>query len=55
MHMNPRSRTTTMEGMQSYIGGVKLGLPYNPKELVMVPATCARTLINIIYKNNHNA
>ena len=36
-----------------WIGGVKLGLSYFPKELVVMPKTYGRTLGPVVYENDH--
>jgi len=48
-------RVVTRDEMVGYIGGVPLGLTYNPMELSVVPKTWARTLGDVVFEaeNDH--
>jgi hypothetical protein len=45
-----KGKTVTRVDVSKYIGGVKLGLVHNPKELGGVPSTWARTLGDVVYE-----
>ena len=48
-------RSFTREDVAGYIKGVKLGVSFNPKELVVLPKIWARTLGDVVYEAVNNA
>jgi len=55
MHTKPTpgKRTFIRPESESYIGGVKLGLCYNPKEISILPKTWGRTLGEVVYESDN--
>lgn len=51
VHTKPGPRVVTRDEVEKYIGGVKLGLAYNPKELTVLPKTWCRTLGDVVYES----
>jgi hypothetical protein len=48
-------RSFTREDAAGYIKNVKLGITFNPKELVVLPKVWARTLGDVVYEAENNA
>ncbi|KAM0137033.1 hypothetical protein ACHAO1_004208 [Botrytis cinerea] len=53
MHTQPGEGKLTGDYLQSYTGDVKLGLTFNPKELVVFPKTWAKTLGNVVFESDN--
>ncbi|KAH8805611.1 Alpha/Beta hydrolase protein [Xylogone sp. PMI_703] len=54
-HTKPGPGTVTREDVQKYIGGVKLGMSYNPKELGVFPTTWCRTMGDVVYEAENDS
>jgi len=55
MHTEPGPRSVTRDVISGYIRGVKLGLAYNPKELVIHPKTWCRTLGDVVFESDNDS
>lgn len=52
-HTPKANARTSRDGVGRWIGGVKLGTAYFPKELGVVPKTWGRTLGKVVYESEH--
>jgi hypothetical protein len=48
-------KSFTREDTTGYIRNVKLGVTYNPKELIVLPKVWARTMGDLVYEAENNA
>ncbi|KAF7926247.1 uncharacterized protein EAE98_006542 [Botrytis deweyae] len=53
MHTQPGEGKLTMADSSIYIGGVKLGLTFNPKELVVLPKAWGRKLGDVVFESDN--
>ncbi|TGO29977.1 hypothetical protein BPAE_0009g00750 [Botrytis paeoniae] len=53
MHTQPGEGNVTRDDVGIYNGEVKLGLTFNPKELVVLPKTWGRTLGNVVFESDN--
>jgi len=54
MHTQPGPDTVTFSEVQDYVGDVKLGLAFNPKELIIFPKTWGRALGPVVYESDNS-
>ncbi|KAF7897871.1 uncharacterized protein EAF01_008837 [Botrytis porri] len=52
-HTQPGEGKVTRDDVSNYIGEVKLGLTFNPKELVVLPKTWGRTLGDVVFESDN--
>ncbi|TGO36390.1 hypothetical protein BHYA_0126g00160 [Botrytis hyacinthi] len=53
MHTQPGEGKLTMNDSSIYIGGVKLGLTFNPKELMVMPKAWGRKLGDVVFESDN--
>ncbi|KAJ8068330.1 hypothetical protein OCU04_003892 [Sclerotinia nivalis] len=52
-HTTPGAGKITQGDIESFIAGPKLGLTFNPMELVLLPKTWGRTLGNVVFERDN--
>ncbi|TGO19210.1 hypothetical protein BTUL_0005g00580 [Botrytis tulipae] len=52
-HTQPGEGKLTRNDASDYIGGVKLGLAFNPKELAVMPKAWGRTLGDVVFESDN--